>query len=364
MYLHFPYCKHLCNYCDFHKQKLTTRNFQSFHQLLDDSFAKHELFLKDHAYAWGKLETLYFGGGTPSLWGEEGANFINKIFKQYNISMSDNYEWTLEINPGVWDKRGLDAWDALGVNRYSLGIQALDKKMLKDLDRYHSVEDVIILLQELKRRNKSYSVDFMLGLPHSQSCKRDIIAELKEILSFGPNHISLYILTTKGNYILKDALPGDDWIADEYEKMSVFLKQQGFIHYEVSNFARPGFESKHNLKYWRGETVSALGPSATGFLSEVHLRYKWKNHSCDFSLETLSEKDILFEKLYLQLRTRHGIDFGEYFAGNKLQKMQKLAANWQKRGLVSVEADRLSATSKGFLVMDSLLEELFSHDIA
>lgn len=365
LYLHFPFCRHLCNYCDFYKKKTISKDeFTRYEKYLENSWDKHQALLNKHDCSWAPLDTFYIGGGTPSLWGESGVHFFKKLFTEKNLSFSSEPEVTLEVNPGSWTDEGIHAWKSVA-NRFSLGIQSLDEKFLKLLDRVHDVEDVHETLKKFQKLNFDFSVDFMLGLPYSQEFKRDIVSELKEILTFNPQHISLYILTVGSGYPHKKHLPDEDWIEKEYLEVSSYLQSVGFEHYEVSNFAKLGKKSRHNLKYWKSESVAALGPSATGFLSKANLRYRWSHHwekKTDFSLEELSPTQMRLEQFYMAMRTSEGVAGSDFFSGEELAEFDQLAESWSERGLVKKPHDhsKVIATPRGYLVMDSLMGELFS----
>ena len=360
LYLHFPFCRHLCNYCDFYKKVPTdrTNDLAGFHEYMESAAVEHEKLMKTNGCSWAPLKTLYIGGGTPSLWGSEGSAFLQSLLKKHHITLAPDCEFTLEVNPGSWDKESLALWEQAGVNRYSLGIQSLQKEAIKYLDRVHSIEDVYETLQFFKDKKANFSMDFMLGLPYSAEMKRDVIGELKKALEYNPSHFSVYILTVKDNYTHYKALPSEEWIEDEFMKVAEFLKSQGFVHYEVSNFAKPGFESKHNLNYWKSESVAAIGPSATGFLKEARLRYKWKTKEAKVELEELDEEAFRLEKVYMAMRSFEGVS-PSWFKDE--QAFLGLADKWNKHGWAALENDgKVRLTSRGYLLLDSLMNDLFS----
>lgn len=361
LYIHFPFCRHLCNYCDFFKSVPTNleEDRKKFHDKFQEMFSLHHHLMNEHGYIWGDLETVYIGGGTPSLWGETGAKFFRDFFKSQQLKFAKNYEFTLEVNPGSWDEKSLLAWQEAGVNRFSLGIQSLDERFIKLLDRVHNLQDVFDTLIQFNKMQVNFSVDFMLGLPESEKYQRDVIAELEKILSYSPKHISLYILTTKSNYIHNDKLPSEEWIENEFLQVSNYLISKGFHHYEVSNFSLKDFESRHNLKYWESESCAAIGPSATGLLSEARIRYKWKPHQLGFEIEKLSEDNFLLEKVYMALRTDRGYDFSEFPA----QKMERIFSTWNSFGYGKSKGTHYTLNAKGYLLLDSLINQLFVEKI-
>lgn len=362
LYIHFPFCRHLCNYCDFFKS--VPQDFANDIQNFESNFLKmydfHINFLNQNNYQLAQLETLYIGGGTPSLWGESGANFFKSLQAKQKIQLKENCEFTLEVNPGSWDDKSLNLFREVGVNRYSLGIQTLNENLLKYLDRVHSISDVHETLAYFNNRKFNFSVDFMLGLPNSEKFNRNVLNELEEILKYQPTHISLYILTTKSNYIYNKDLPREEWIENEFLTVSEYLRFHGFLHYEVSNFAKPGFESKHNLAYWRSKSTGAIGPSATGLLVEQKKRFKWKPHAIDIEIEDLSESELHLEKIYLLLRTNLGFNFQEMSS----EKLEEVITDWQQKKLCDISnRTHVTLTPKGYLQMDSLMNDLFKWKI-
>ena len=301
----------------------------------------------------GPLETLYIGGGTPSLWGRPGALFLKELFAGYGLFGTEGREWTLEVNPDSSSLASLSAFQDLGLNRFSLGIQAFHQKYLEALDRIHGIEEVKKALSLFHSKGLRFSVDIMLGLPFSKG--RKVVEELKNVLHYGPEHLSLYILTVKKNYPHYKALPSEEACEEEYLKASEFLQTQGFIHYEVSNFSRPRCESQHNLRYWRSESVAALGPSAVGFFSEENIRYRWRPsyHKANVDCETLSDEGRRIEEVYLGLRTTDGIE-KRFLAPSLLEA-------WRKRGYLRGLGERAVLGPRGFLMLDSLMDDLFSH---
>lgn len=371
LYVHFPYCKHLCNYCDFYKMKLEDENgpfsFSTFHSFLEKQEKQFIDLLQNYDYELTELKTLYFGGGTPSLWGEDGISWIKKFLIKNHIKWASSYEFTLEVNPRKNEfLKDIKKWQEAGANRFSFGVQALDDRFLKVLERTHTKDDVLDILNYMHKNQFNYSVDFMLGLPFSDDYKRDIIAELTEILSFSPPHMSLYILKTNRDYIWKDKLPNEDFVADEYTKVANYLTERGYQHYEVSNFSKKNFESQHNLNYWLQENMGALGPSATGFLKRNEkkaMRYKWQVNADEYVLEELGIGELSLEKIYLMLRTNRGVDLqDDFFSGKNLKDWQNLFKKWQKdHYVISPQEGVYFPTSRGFLFLDELMQDIFRY---
>jgi oxygen-independent coproporphyrinogen-3 oxidase len=357
LYIHFPYCRHLCNYCDFYKTVPSdiTKDVQQFHSYLERSYLIHQSLIEKHGYSWSPLKTIYIGGGTPSLWGQDGSRFLQDFFRKHQIQMASDCEFTLEVNPGGWSEEGLQSWQEIGANRFSLGVQSLNKDMIQFLDRVHTVSDVYDTLNYFHKNKLNFSMDFMLGLPSSQNYKRDVLGELKQALVYQPSHFSVYILTVKENYKYYKDLPAEEWIETEFLQVSDFLIDHGYLHYEVSNFALKGKQSAHNLNYWKSQTVAALGPSATGFLSEERLRYKWTPLNPETSLEYLTEDEFRLERIYMSLRSEEGLNINEF-----PEKISSLIEKWSLNQLIIKKNDKIYLTSRGYLLIDSLMNDLFS----
>ena len=354
LYVHVPFCRHLCNYCDFYKQKFDKPHAQreEFAAYLRSSIERHESIMREQSAQWAPLETVYFGGGTPSLWDVDGA----EIWKGM-LPLTTDAEVTFEVDPGAWTPEGLAAWEEAGVNRYSVGTQSLDAEYLRILDRAHDRDETFKLLRHLAGKN--FSVDFLLGAPQGLK-KRDVLKELEELLSYGPKHLSLYILQPAAGYKLKAKIPDDEITSREYLAVSEYLRSRGFHHYEVSNFALPGFESRHNLRYWHGESVAALGPTSTGYFAqglEKAYRYKWKPGRAEVEVENLTLKELELEKLYLRLRLSEPFRIEEFTGVLDFERRLEI---WQKRGLVLRVDNAWQMSPAAWVILDSLLNELFS----
>lgn len=356
LYLHYPFCRHLCTYCDFYKT-LPGSHF-SLEKFLQASWEQTQLLLEELEFSVKPLETLYLGGGTPSLWGSEGAEFLTKLMQSAGLVLAHDHEMTLELNPEDWTADSFQAWQQTGVNRISMGLQALRDDFLTLLERQHSADQALKTLEFLQQQKINYSVDFMIGLPDSEAKKRNVLEELKQVLNYGPSHFSVYILTLPQHHKLTPHLPSDDWIASEYLRVSEFLQSQGFEHYEVSNFALSGLRSQHNSRYWNQTSILSLGPTGTGCLylgAEKALRYKWKVQSPAFEREDLGPKELLTEQIYLGLRTDQGLEF------SKMPFEQPALIETFKRWKGCFELfnnEKMVLNSRGFLFLDSVVSDV------
>lgn len=359
LYIHFPFCQHLCNYCDFYKHKLEThQQVLDFENKLSQQIVFHEEYLKNKGFTLGKLSSLYIGGGTPSLWKESGVKYLKNLF-----SFKENFEFTIEIDPDTWRESEIDQWLSLGVNRFSIGSQAYSKKYLKIMDRTHKLSDVEKSIKYFSDRKLNFSVDFMLGLPQSES-SRDIIGELESVLKYKPCHFSVYILKTRSNYLHKNDLPSDEFVRSEFLKVSTFLVDCGYEHYEVSNFARDGKKSLHNQKYWNYESVAAIGPNATGLIvySDKAMRYKWKSMALGVTEELLTGSSLIIEKLFLGIRQKNNFNFKSIFEDQKiLDILSRLVQKWVDLNYAEKEShvEKLNLTALGYLMCDSLMDDIF-----
>jgi oxygen-independent coproporphyrinogen-3 oxidase len=363
IYLHFPFCQHLCNYCDFYKHKLESDNqVKQFEDLLDKQFDFQNKFLSDYNHELGLLKSFYIGGGTPSLWKLRGIDYISKKLQNGELQLDSDCEFTIEVDPDTWTEEEIDGWLSIGVNRFSVGSQAFSDKYIKIMDRTHLLEDVEKTIKYFSDRGLNYSVDLMLGLPNSE--ERNIGNEIRDLLKFKPNHISVYILKTRKNYPLNSVLPDDEKIREEYLEVSKKLTLNGFDHYEVSNFARDGFYSKHNIKYWNYDSVAGLGPNATGLLVENDkaLRYQWKSVTVGVEKEELEGSSLLIEKLFLGLRFKNRFNPKTLF--NKIndhKKLDVLFLKWKDLGYLNQESssDSINLSALGYLMCDSLIDDIF-----
>jgi oxygen-independent coproporphyrinogen-3 oxidase len=267
----------------------------------------------------------------------------------------------MELDPGAWDEKSFQLWKQAGVNRVSIGVQSFDPNGLNFLDRSHNYQDVIETLEYFSLEKINFSVDFMIGLGLPDT-NRNIVKELEEILAYHPNHISLYILTVGNHYPLKKFIPEDEIISNEYQIVDEFLSSQGFNHYEVSNYAKPGFESKHNQQYWLQNSVAGIGPSASGFMKKdatKATRYKWAPGKGEMIFEELNLEQIWLEKIYLTLRTSRPWKLQEILLNSEqTEKYEKILEGWSLQGLVNREREAYQMNAKSWIILDCLVRQL------
>lgn len=321
IYIHIPYCKQACHYCDFHfSTSMKTKNE------MIDCIVK-EMDIRESEFS-KKIDSLYIGGGTPSLMTNlELETIFNGLEKK--MSIGDIKEITIEINPEDLISEKLEFYKEIGINRLSIGIQSMNNNILKWMNRSHDTNQVINGLNNTKVAGfENINLDFIYGTPKNLS--RDYKSELLEILKFNPTHLSCYHLTIEdGTYLghleknKKIKRIEDDISQQEFRWISEKLKSKNYQHYEISNFAVQGKESFHNSNYWNQSSYIGLGPGAHSFRNSTRRwnisnnRLYIKNIKAGipyFEQEVLSPYDIVNEKIMLGLRTLNGLDKDHVFS--------------------------------------------------
>lgn len=321
VYIHIPYCKQACHYCDFHfSTSMKTKNE------MIDCIVK-EMDIRESEFS-KKIDSLYIGGGTPSLMTNlELETIFNGLEKK--MSIGDIKEITIEINPEDLISEKLEFYKEIGINRLSIGIQSMNNNILKWMNRSHDTSQVINGLNNTKVAGfENINLDFIYGTPKNLS--RDYKSELLEILKFNPTHLSCYHLTIEdGTYFghlekkKKIKRIEDDVSQQEFRWISEKLKSENYQHYEISNFAVQGKESFHNSNYWNQSSYIGLGPGAHSFRNSTRRwnisnnRLYIKNIKAGipyFEQEVLSPYDIVNEKIMLGLRTLNGLDKNHVFS--------------------------------------------------
>lgn len=365
IYVHIPFCKSKCPYCDFYsfcKGEEYKKNYVS--SLIDEIKTNRRLntcldksrFISD---------TIYLGGGTPSvLSGEELYNIITAIKESFTIT--ENAEITVECNPNSDIEALIPYFKACGVNRVSLGMQSAVDVERKKLGRTANKQRIFDIINVLKANEiTNISLDIMLGIPEQT------LHSLKETLDFirlyEIKHVSAYILNIEENtpfFKMKEKLnlPDEDEICELYEYTSKFLKDIGFSHYEISNFAIPGFESKHNNKYWLLEDYVGLGPAAHSFINGKRYYFKSDIESFIAGETPLFDCDggDLAEYIMLRLRLKEGLklsDLAKKYGTETLDSIRLKAIRLKEQGLVEFNGDQISLTEKGFLLSNSIINE-------
>ena len=354
LYLHIPFCERKCNYCDFYSGSFTAELRRGYVDKLCSEIEK-----------WGRLntcpiDTIYFGGGTPSLLSPEE---LSKIMGTVRASfvITDDAEITCEVNPGD-DSAFLKTAATLGVNRISIGIQSSSESELKLLGRRHSFFDAVKTVEIAKKLGiTNISADLMIGLPDSNT--ETLESSISDILSLNIPHISSYILKIEeGTPFYKSGitLPDDDSVADQYLYICKRLEEAGYCHYEISNFAKWGFESRHNNKYWQTEEYIGIGPSAHSFFNGRRFYYPRSIEAFINSAETVDDGigGDREEFVMLALRLSKGLIFSEYEKrfgklSDKLIERARLL-----KGLCLVDNTSIRLTDEGMLISNNIITNL------
>ena len=369
IYIHIPYCKQACHYCDFHfSTSMKTKNE------MIDCIVK-EMDIRESEFS-KKIDSLYIGGGTPSLMTNlELETIFNGLEKK--ISIGDIKEITIEINPEDLISEKLEFYKEIGINRLSIGIQSMNNNILKWMNRSHDTNQVINGLNNTKVAGfENINLDFIYGTPKNLS--RDYKSELLEILKFNPTHLSCYHLTIEdGTYFghleknKKIKRIEDDISQQEFRWISEKLKSKNYQHYEISNFAVQGKESFHNSNYWNQSSYIGLGPGAHSFRNSTRRwnisnnRLYIKNIKAGipfFEKEVLSPYDIVNEKIMLGLRTLNGLDKDHVFSivpqAIKEGIESKLNTFFKDKILISNE-NIISMNPEKWLLSEYVSRELF-----
>jgi oxygen-independent coproporphyrinogen-3 oxidase len=369
IYIHIPFCKKACHYCNFHFSTQT----QYVNEFTEALLKEIELQQK---YLTGKIETLYFGGGTPSLLSKEAIGSIyNKIKDSFDLS--NELEFTLEANPDDLSATQAQDWLEIGVNRLSIGIQSFQPHSLAWMNRAHSAEQAHQAIINAKSAGfTNMSADLIYGTPHLSD--QDLAKDLAILLNYGVPHISCYALTVEEKTALyamiqKKSLQDIDAShqARQFEYIVQTLNNANWEHYEISNFSTPNFRSKHNSNYWNGVPYLGLGPAAHSF--NIHTR-QWnvannqlyfqsiKKNTVPFEIETLDTTTKFNEYMMISLRQLEGFSFtkikNEF--GEKYEAHVKLIAElFEKNKQIQKTAMGYTLTKEAKFFADGIASDFF-----
>jgi len=369
LYIHVPFCRYRCPYCSFYSTLYL--NDDTKNQFVSASI--NEIKFKDFLLS-KNLKTIYLGGGTPSML---SITDIAKIFNEINRNhqIDDNAEITIEANPEDITKELVIGWQKIGINRVSLGVQNINEKHLQFLGRKHTKKQIINAIETLKNADfKNISLDFIIGLPEENI--EDLKNNFQIILDYKIPHFSSYLLTIEektrlSNIVHKhpEILQDDNTTIKNISQWYLWAKNNGYQHYEVSNFAISPFQSKHNSSYWTQKNYIGIGPSAHSYIHPYRL---WntsslrnynnvKNDKLDFQYEILNEKNIFNEYIMTRLRLKEGVDLSDL----TLRFNKKIAqyfidqANKIPKEFIIKTDDKIYLTEEGWLIMDRILIDLF-----
>lgn len=399
LYIHIPFCKHKCYYCDFVSYANKKKFFKKYVECVKKEigkYARENRIMSEHGlepkYV---IKTIYIGGGTPSLIDEEYIEDILKSIREnfeITSNLEENYEaqdeeiknynsqieTTIEVNPGTVTKEKLQKYLECGINRLSIGLQAVQDNLLKEIGRIHAFEDfqnVYKCAREVGFEN--INVDLMIGLPNQTL--DDVKESTKKVMALKPEHISVYSLILEENTKLEDMvikgkleLPDDEIERKMYWYVKKTLEKHKYIHYEISNFARPGFESKHNSDCWNQNEYIGIGAAASSFMNNA--RYENTSDleeyisniendkpSKNIQLqELLDDESKIDEYMMLSLRKISGVNISEFkrkFNQNPIIRYNKILEKLIKEELIEIDGNNIRLSSKGIDLANLVWEE-------
>ena len=371
IYLHIPFCKKACHYCNFH----FSTSMRHADKMIDAIHAELKLRKKE---AQRPLETIYFGGGTPSVLSKEHiVGMLDQVHQHYDVIQSP--EITLEANPDDLTLEYMQALQEAGINRLSIGIQSFHDSELKLMNRAHNASQALSSVTLAKKEFDNVSIDLLFGNPNTtlDDWKRN----LDHALQLEVPHISSYALTLEPKTALERfvdkgvfSLLDENVVEAQFHHLVDTLTQAGYDHYELSSFGKPGYHSQNNTGYWQGKTYLGIGPSAHGF--DGNQRYWNVSNNASYmqqiikgelpqTIEKLSVVDIFNESIMIGLRASWGVSLQAM--ENKLglryrQHLEDQAKRFMDEGLLHIENNALKTTRKGAFLADGISAELFLID--
>nr|WP_316912319.1 radical SAM family heme chaperone HemW [Aquimarina agarilytica] len=365
-----PFCKKACHYCDFH----FSTSFKKKEAII--AALCSEIKLRKHELNDDRIQTIYFGGGTPSVCSTSEINqIIETIYTHYNVSK--NPEITLEANPDDLSEEKITDLASTKINRLSIGVQSFFEEDLQLMNRAHNAQEALNCLQIAKKQFTNISIDLIYGIPGMSSNER-WKKNLEITIALGLPHISSYALTVEKNTALEKLIkkgtiaPVNDATAEaHYQILTATLEKEGYTNYEFSNFGKPNYFSQNNTAYWQGKKYIGIGPSAHSF-DGIHRSWNIANNTLyikgiqsnkrNFETETLTSTDRFNEYIMTGLRTIWGIsllkiatDFGQHY----LKHLKNQSQAHLKNGLLEIKNEHLHITKKGKFLGDGIASDLF-----
>ena len=361
LYIHIPFCARKCKYCDFVSYTDKADFFDVYvEKLLDEA----------NEYKYTKVDTVFIGGGTPSVLSAKQLKIlldgINSVF-----CLSENCEFTIEANPKTLDEEKLTVLKQSRVNRLSIGIQSFNDEELKAIGRIHNAKTAYNTVELIKENGfDNFNLDLMLNLPNQTN--ESLLKTLETAISLNPSHISCYSLILEKNTPLfeeyengKFQMTSDDYDRELYTLAKNILSQNGFEQYEISNFAKKGFKSRHNLKYWNCDEYIGLGVAAHSYLNGIRFYntselQEYLNGFYHKEETVLSNKDKISEYIIMRLRLTDGISSSEFkkrFNVDFYESYKSLIDKFINTGFMKYESSSYKLTDKGFDVSNSIMCE-------
>ena len=364
-YVHIPFCTQICYYCDFSKVFIKNQPVDSYLEHLIEEYDSYDI---------KKLRTLYIGGGTPTaLSAPQLAFLLEKLTEKLDLSYLE--ELTIEANPGDLDQEKIAVLKDSPVNRVSLGVQTFNDRMLKQIGRSHSEKDIYENIANLKKAGfDNISIDLIYALP--KQTMEDVKTNVSKAIALDIPHMSLYSLILENHTVFmnrmrrgKLPLPKEDLEAEMFEYIIAELEKAGFEHYEISNFSKPGFESRHNLMYWDNAEYYGIGAGASGYVDGV----RYKNHgpirhylqaveagNARVQEEMLTLKEKMEEEMFLGLRKKSGVSkkrFEEKFGISFEDQYGAVVSELTEQGLLVPDRDIVRMTKQGLFLGDTVAEK-------
>ena len=364
-YVHIPFCTQICYYCDFSKVFIKNQPVDSYLEHLIEEYDSYDI---------QKLRTLYIGGGTPTaLSAPQLAFLLEKLTDKLDLSYLE--ELTIEANPGDLDQEKIAILKDSPVNRVSLGVQTFNDRMLKQIGRSHSEKDIYENIANLKKAGfDNISIDLIYALP--KQTMEDVKTNVAKAIALDIPHMSLYSLILENHTVFmnrmrrgKLPLPKEDLEAEMFDYIIAELEKAGFEHYEISNFSKPGFESRHNLMYWDNAEYYGIGAGASGYVDGV----RYKNHgpirhyleaveagNARVQEEVLTLKEQMEEEMFLGLRKKSGVSkkrFEEKFGVSFEDQYGAVVSELTEQGLLVPDRDIVSMTKQGLFLGDTVAEK-------
>lgn len=365
IYIHVPFCLKRCNYCDFCSSVASSGRISEYAAAIVRN-------IRAYAGKGLKADTVYLGGGTPSLLSPEDMRVILAAVKE-SFDISTNAEITTEANPGTVTLEKLSAYREAGINRISFGVQSCKDNELYKLGRLHNFyqsQEAVAIAKASGINN--ISCDLMIGIP--EQTPQTLSESVEALCALDIQHISAYMLKIEEGTPfdcpeIRNSLPDDDTVSDMYLMTVEMLSQRGFEQYEISNFSKPGFESRHNLKYWTGEPYIGFGPSAHSYFTG---RRFYVPDDIDGFISSAVQKiniedsspDLLAEYIMLGLRLRKGVSLAEASSlGGNADSLVRAAKPFERAKLLTVSGDNIALTRAGFLVSNGIIAKLLDSQI-
>ena len=370
IYIHFPFCKQACHYCNFYfSTKMKNKEDLIF-------FLKKEIDLRYNELRKDTLESVYFGGGSPSLLSlKEIDSIISKVKEKFIISK--NTEMTLELNPDDVSMEYIKGLKKTGINRLSLGIQSFLERDLLLMNRNHTSIQSLKAIEIVSEIFENYSVDLIYGIP--ESSLKDFMFNIKKALEFDPKHFSCYALTVEPKTVLdhkvknkKIKMPIDELIKKQFDKMISILEDKKYLHYEISNFAKSDFQSVNNCNYWLRKPYLGIGPSAHSF--DGHFKRSWNVSNINLYMKSIKEEKLCFDEenitisesyneyIMLGLRTSSGVSLRKIekiFGSKYLKYFMKQIDIYIDSKMLYMDGDVIKITANGKFISDKIASDLF-----